>query len=595
MSTRKSRSRRQFVVEASTTAAALSILSPLVSCGSGSKSGQKSPAFLYGVASGDPLTTSVMLWTHVKFAQKDDAVGVSWQVSTDEKFDTLNASGKAEVTAATDFTFKVDVTGLAPGTDYFYRFVTEQGVNSPVGITRTLPAQDVAQVKLAVFSCSLFSAGYFNAYEAASQSDAQYAVHLGDFIYEYGADPRAFGNANAAELNRQAVPPNETVSLADYRARYAQYRSDASLRKLLAKMPLIAVWDDHEFANNAYPEGAQNHDNATQGNWAERKRNAAQAHHEWMPIRSPDTANLLKIYRSFDFGRLLSLHMLDTRMDERARQYDSFGDVDGGIVRYFQAISKDVSGVVADQSRTLISAAQSAWLVEQMRNSGAVWQLLGNQDLMTKMWIPQSVLGPVARQDLVGAQTAVTAFLSAKATRFVSGELALSDAQKQLLDPAVNFRVPYNLDAWDGYPTARETLLQAIKGLNKNLVVLSGDSHNGWFGKVTTFDAKVVGVEFGVPSVTSPGFESVGLGAFGSSLDGSALKAMIPNAIGAGLGLIDDLGYADTARRGFLLATITADSVKGEYVYVSSVKSLTYTSEIGRTVTRRVNGDIVYT
>ncbi len=582
------RSRRQFLVHTSSTAAALAVSGSLVACGGDSSA---APAeFKYGVASGDPLANSVILWTHAKIAGSTHNVGLTWQLAADSSFGSLVQSGRLQASASSDFTVKVDVTGLTAGSSYFYRFVDDAGVASPVGSTRTLPASSATAVKLAVFSCALYSEGYFNTYDAAAKSDAQYAIHLGDYIYEYGAATAEFGNTDAVALGRVAVPANDIVSLSDYRTRYALYRSDPNLQALHAKMPMIAIWDDHEFANNAWVGGAENHNPATQGSWATRKATAAKAYHEWMPIRS-DTSDLLKIYRRFDFGSLLSLHMLDTRIEGRDQQYDNFGDADGGLARYTAGMTPGAGGVLPDASRRMVSTAQQSWLTSGMAASSATWQFLGNQDIMARMWFPASILQAqaAAASNPAGIPAAISAYLTAKATRAAGG--ALTPTQTALLSATTNPRLPYNLDSWDGYPANREAILQTAKAQGKKLVALSGDSHNAWFTNLTTLAGEKVGVEFAGTSVTSPGFESAGLGSLASSLDGSALGA---SAVGAGLGLIDDLLYADTVRRGYLLVTVTSAAVKGEYVFVSTVKSTTYSATVGKTITVAASGAISY-
>jgi alkaline phosphatase D len=523
---------------------------------------------------------------------------LTWQVARDAGFADIVASGRVDAGAASDFTAKVDVSGLSAGSAYFYRFVDDAGVVSPVGSTRTLPAADVATVKFAVFSCTLYSEGYFNAYDAAANSDAQYAVHLGDYIYEYGADPAEFGNADAVALGRVTRPAHDIVSLDDYRTRYALYRADAKLQALHARMPWITVWDDHEFANNAWVGGAENHDPATQGDWTTRRAMAAQAYHEWMPIRTPEAANLLKIYRRFDFGSLFTLHMLDTRIEGRDRQYDNFGDADGGISRYIAGLTPTAAGAAPpDAARHMIGAAQQDWLTAGIAASPASWQFLGNQDIMARMWFPASVLQAQAASasNPAAVTTAIGAYLTAKATRAAAGAAALTPTQAALLNPALNPTLPYNLDAWDGYPMQRETILQTVKAQNKKLVALSGDSHNAWFNQLTTLAGDKVGVEFATTSVTAPGFESAGLGALASSIDGSALVPQLgPAAVGAGLGLVNDVGWCDTTRRGYLLMTVSAAAVRGEYVFVSSVKSTSYSAAVGRTVTVLASGAISY-
>ena len=567
-------SRREFLLK---TAAAVAAGSSVVACGSGDDSAPMTPAqFGYGVASGDPLSDRVILWTYAKVADSNASVPLTWQVVTDSNFVNIVSSGSVQALPANGFTAKVDATGLSAGAAYFYRFRDAAGTTSTVGATRTLPAASVASVKFAVFSCSLYSEGYFNAYADAAKSDALYALHLGDYIYEYGSDTAKYGNKDAVALGRVATPANDIVSLADYRQRHAQYRLDADLQALHAKMPWITVWDDHEFANNAYKDGAENHNPATQGDWAARKAAAAKAYHEWLPIRTADTTNLLKIYRHFDFGKLLSLHMLDIRIEGRDRQYDNFGDPDGGITRYIKGVTP-VAGVLPDASRRMISTEQQDWLTAGLTASTAAWQFLGNQDIMARMWFPASVLSKQAAAfaspptaTLADVTAAINDYLTAKATRATAGPGALTPVQAALLNPKINPTLPYNLDAWDGYPVQRDAILTTVKSLNKNLVVLSGDSHNGWFTQLTTLASVKAGVEFAGSSVTSTGFESVGLG------------------------LVNDLGYIDTKRQGYLLMTVTAASVKGEYVFVNTVKSKTYTASIGKTITVTALGAVTY-
>lgn len=584
-------SRRRFIAGTSSALAAVVLPQALTGCGSSSPPPSE---FRFGVASGDPLTDRVILWTHARIPESTQAVGLTWQVAIDSAFSTVAQSGRASAGPDSGFTVKVDATGLAAGNTYFFRFIDDAGVVSPVGQTRTLPRSDVTSLKFAIFSCSLYSEGYFHAYDAAAKSDAQYALHLGDYIYEYGADPTRYGNADAVKLDRVTQPAGETVTLEDYRVRYARYRSDPSLQAVHARMPFITVWDDHEFANNAWVNGAENHKSG-QGDWNARKASAARAYHEWMPIRTDASGNTLKIYRRFDFGSLLTLHMLDTRIEGRDQQYDGFGDADGGVGRYLTAL-----GTGTDASRRMVSTAQQSWLVDGMRASTATWQLLGNQDIMARMWIPAHVLqaqnaafaSPTAANQQAVVK-AVSDYLGAKATRLTAGAAALTPAQAGLLDARVNPRIPYNLDAWDGYPSQREAILQAAKAAGKRLVAVSGDSHNAWFANLTTLAGERVGWEFAGASVTSPGFESVGLGSFGPSLDGSALMPQLGSvAVGAGLGLVDDLAWADTSRRGYLLLTVTPGSTKGEFVFVDSVKTRTYTSAIGKTITVQATGAV---
>jgi alkaline phosphatase D len=585
-----------FLVKSSASAVAVATIGSLAACGGGddvsSPAPEPAPAatpavFAFGVASGDPLADRVILWSHAKIPNSTANVALTWQVATDAAFTNTVRTGSLTATEAGSFTAKVDVTGLTAGSSYFYRFRDATGASSTVGTTRTLPASGVASVKFAVFSCSLYSEGFFHAYDHASKSDALYALHLGDYIYEYSSDPTRYGNSSIPG-NRIASPANEIVTMNDYRTRHALYKSDLNLQAAHAKMPWITIWDDHEFANNGYVNGAENHNPATQGDWIARKNIAAKVYHEWMPIRTPDANNLLKIYRRFDFGSIFTLHMVDTRIEGRDRQYDNFGDADGGVNRYLAGITPNAAGVRPDTSRKMMSIEQQNWLTTGMGASTATWQVMGNQTLMARMWFPASLVSAFATNPAT-VPAVISAYLGAKATRAtqgVPGVPPLTATQAALLNPVTNPGIPYNLDAWDGYPAQREAILQSVKTQNKRLVTLSGDSHDGWFTNLVTLADEKVGVEFGTTSVTASGFEGVGLGTLGSSIDGSALVPQLGNAaVGAGLGLINDVNYADTSQRGYLLMTVTPAAVKGEYVYVTSVKQPTYTAAVGRSIT----------
>jgi alkaline phosphatase D len=242
----------------------------------------------------------------------------------------------------------------------------------------------------------------------------------------------------------------------------------------------------------------------------------------------------------------------------------------------------------------MMSATQQSWLTSGMAASTATWQVLGNQDIMARMWFPGNVLqaqatatvSPTAANQQAVLKS-ISDFLTAKATPAA----ARTPLQAGLVSTSSNPRLPYSLDAWDGYPIQRETILQTVKAQGKKLITLSGDSHNAWFANVTTLAGEKVGYEFAGSSVTSPGFETFGLGGLASSLDGTAVA---PGVHGTGLGLVDDLNYVDTIRRGYLLMTATAASMKGEYVFVDTIKSKTYAAVTGKTVTVAAAGTVSY-
>lgn len=500
-------------------------------------------SFQHGVASGDPLTDRVVIWTRVTTPQ-NNPVAVIWEVAQDEDFRRVLRRGRVLATAAQDHTVKVDVAGLPADARLWYRFSIGQTV-SPVGRTRTLPAGRLERLDLAVFSCANYPAGYFHAYrEAAKLDDVFASVHLGDYLYEY---PRGgYASRDAATLGREVDPAGELLVLSDYRQRYAQYRTDPDLQALHARMPMIAVWDDHEIANDTWKAGAENHDPATEGDFFARRAAAVQAYHEWMPTRVTNPARPERIYRSFTFGDLVSLHMLDTRIIARDRQLE--------YANFFGASGFDAAAFAAamgNPARQLLGTEQSTWLGAQVAASTARWQVLGQQVLMGRMNIPAPI---------VLGQISFSAYSALLQKAALHPELLTTAEQAVLAQPAI----PYNLDAWDGYAVARETLLGTMRALDRNLVVLSGDTHNAWANDLLDFAGRRVGVEFATPGVSSPGLEEY-------------FPLENPLAVAAGLTqIIGPLQYANTADRGFMVVTATQTECTARWIYVSTVKSTGY-------------------
>lgn len=548
--------RRRFVRQLAWGAGAAAAL-PLAACGGGGDGGDSTPdvRFAHGVASGDPLADRVMLWTRVTPPTGHQAdIPVQWELASDAAFATIVARGDATAAAARDFTVKVDATGLKPATAYHFRF-RAYAATSPVARTRTLPTGGVAQVRLAVFSCANYPAGYFNVYaDAARRNDLDATVHLGDYIYEYGQG--GYASANAGALGRLSQPANEILSLADYRQRHAQYKSDPDLQALHAAAPMIAVWDDHEIANDTWSGGAENHQ-ASEGSFAARKAAAMQAYHEWMPTR---TATPEQIYRSFAFGDLMALHMLDTRVIGRDEQLD--------YTDFFTPAGVDAAGftaAVGNPARQLMGTAQTQWLRQQMAASAATWQVLGQQVLMGRMNIPAPILIETL-QPGAGVSVSQYAALVAKAQ---AAPATLTAAEKAVLaQPAI----PYNLDAWDGYQAARETVLGMARALDKNLVVLAGDTHNAWANELQDMHGNAVGVEFATSSVSSPGFEEYLPNENPAMLAGALQQLIAP------------LKYCDTSRRGYMVVTATPTACRADWVYVSTITSRTYTASTDRSL-----------
>ena len=318
--------------------------------------------FYHGVASGDPTSTSVLLWTRVTDSTLAD-IPVDWTMALDTSMLNVVSAGSTTAFATRDHTLKVNVTGLQPNTTYYYRF-NALGIVSCVGRTWTLPEGPTDSLRLAVVSCASYNAGYFNAYEViARRNDVDLVVHLGDYIYEYASG--GFGNDTL--VNRPYDPPTEILALPEYRTRHSQYKLDAQLQLLHRNFPFVCVWDDHEFANDAWTGGAENHQ-AGEGLWEDRKAAAFRAYEEWMPISLPDTmTDTTRIYRSLQLGDLADLLMLDTRIEGRDEQLP-IGDPSLG-----------------DTTRTLLGAPQRQWLFDRLDSSTAQWHILGQQVMVAPL------------------------------------------------------------------------------------------------------------------------------------------------------------------------------------------------------------------
>ncbi len=548
MTMTKTITRRDFIRLSAMGIGAAAISTGLMGCGGNSDNGVM-VEYAHGVASGDPLQDKVIIWTRITPAESVD-IKVYWEVSENAEFNDLIHQGHLLTNADRDYTVKVDIQNLLPGRTYFYRFIANN-VISPVGQMKTLPSGSVDKVKLAVFSCANYPAGFFNVYgEAAKRNDIDAVLHLGDYLYEYAMG--GYATENAIQIGRAIPQDNDTelVSLSDYRKRYALYRSDEQLQHLHAKVPFICVWDDHEIANDAWRNGAENHQ-AEEGSFDERKMQALQAYFEWLPIRPANPDDNETIYRYFEFGDLASLYMLDTRLIGRDLQLDfaSYTDPVSGSFNSAQFIAD-----VSDANRTLLGADQLLWLQQTMAVSPAKWQVLGQQVLMGRMNIPAELLrSPSKMGELVAIKL-----------RMEAGDPTLTEEEQTRVLSAV----PYNLDAWDGYAYEREVIFGLVKQLDKDLIVLAGDTHNAWANNLTDRVGDAVGVEFATPSVTSPGLESyLNLGddpvALGQAEFGFTT-------------LINDLQYMNISQRGYLTVTLTPEKAQGEWVFVDNILSPIY-------------------
>jgi len=405
---------------------------------------------------------------------------------------------------------------------------------------RTLPKGKVADVVMGVVSCQLYSGGFFNAYRAIAGLDRLDAVlHLGDYIYEYGAD--GYGGDIARKIGRVVEPTHEILTLADYRMRHAQVKRDVDMQAAHARAAFICVWDDHEVANDDWIGGAENHDPATEGDWKARKAAAMQAYFEWMPIRDPKPGQPWEaINRAFEFGDLATLVMVETRLLARSKQVAAKGE---GIQPSEYA---PMMAQRAQPDRELLGPAQLDWIERTMAASvgaGKPWQVLGNQVVMAR------VAGPDIEKQLGPDRFAAT--------------MAKLPAQwrTRLAEGIASYRagLPFNFDSWDGYPAARERLYAAFRRAKSRPVVLSGDSHAAWANDLHDASGALVAVEFGATAVTSP--------SYGSLLPG--IGTLIADAN-------DEVQYCDQDNKGFIVLTLTPDHATADFRTVSTVMTKSF-------------------
>jgi alkaline phosphatase D len=492
--------------------AAAGVASPALSGVAFAGDSSNKPAFLHGVASGDPLQDRVILWTRVTPSRLVGAVAVQWRIATDRSLRNPVAAGSVVTDLRRDYTVKVDATGLAPGRTYYYGFRCE-GVDSPRGRTKTLPTGAAESLRFAFVSCSNFPYGYFNAYRRlAERNDLDFVVHLGDYLYEY---PQG-GYANPALAGiRDVVPKNEIVTLDDYRLRHALYKTDPDLQELHRQHPMICVWDDHEVANDAWREGAENHNpEFGEGEWSSRRAAATRAYDEYLPIRT-SPMGVEHIYRRFEVGDLADLVMLDTRLHGRDLQAAFKG----------APVLPMNDPTIIDPNRSLLGFDQEAWLYQTLSESkarGARWRFIGQQVMMA-----------------------------------------------QLAAPGTNGATTLNPDQWDGYAPSRQRLFRHLvdNGIGNN-VVMTGDIHSAWCNDLAfnPWDGAaynpatgkgVVGVEFVAPAVTSPGPIPDPAQAIPTA---GALRATSPH-----------MKYVDLYQRGYVLMDADADRVQGEIWHVATV------------------------
>ncbi|MFT5577518.1 MAG: alkaline phosphatase D [Paraglaciecola psychrophila] len=510
-------------------------------------------AFIHGLASGDPKSDSVVIWTRV--SGFENSVTVKWRLSTTPEMTTIVAAGNYIANQVSDYTVKVVPSKLTAGTVYFYQFEVA-GEISATARTRTLPAGAVANLGLAVVSCSNYPFGYFNVYEAiALDPSIQFVVHLGDYIYEYG--PKGFGGAVGEALARAHQPAYEIQSLADYRQRHGQYKADPQSQMMHAAHPLIAIWDDHETTNNPWTGGAQNHQHELEGSWLVRRDASLQAYFEWMPIREPAAGTRsIDYWRNYKFGDLANLITLETRHTARAQQI-SYSDhrelladeSAAGATMFLQEI-------VGDPSRQMLSTDMETFLQQSLIESvsqGQIWRLLANPIPMARTRAPRLPAAMLSR---------------------LKSELPAADYARAVeLATLGELDLPLYLDPWDGYPSAREAFYSLCRKAGvSDLVVVTGDSHSFWENVLFDDKGRSMGVELGTNGVTSPG-DFLTLGAQGAAEMDDLLARCN-----------DEVVWTNGQHNGYIRLLLTAKTGRADYIAISNVGSRDYAIELLRSV-----------
>ncbi|WEK42160.1 MAG: alkaline phosphatase D family protein [Candidatus Sphingomonas colombiensis] len=485
--------------------------------------------FTHNVASGEPGPDSMLLWTRYVPNAGEGIIRLDAEVALDPDFAKVVARGTVRTGAYRDWTAKVTIDGLSPGTVYWYRFVAPDGGKSPAGRTKTLPQGKVSRFGLAVFSCSNLPNGWFNAYaHAAERNDLDLWLHVGDYFYEYGEpSPRP------ADLlaGRIVEPDHEILSIADYRLRYACYRADPDLQRLHQMAPMVALWDDHESANDSWEGGAQNHQPATEGDWNARRAAAIQVYREWMPVSDEP-------WKAYPIGALATLYRTESRLLARTKQADI-----GAALRDANpdaALKAFRDGEWQDPSATMLGTTQESWLAHAFKANArtTAWQLVGMGTIMGRTVMPRDAAGWL---------------------RSGASERKLASFRDNIRAAALG--LPMWMDRWDGYPAARARLLRSAQAADADLVMLSGDSHNAWAYALEE-GGKPAGVEFAGQAVTSNGMEGE--------------MGVDPAVVARGFVAANpELKWADTSRRGYMMIEVTPSRVTGDWLFMQTIKSRT--------------------
>jgi len=510
-------------------------------------------SFTHGVASGDPLSDSLLLWTRYRPGDGGSAP-LEWQVAADASFTMLLAQGRAVADPARDHCVKLAAEKLPADSTVYYRFRAPDGEVSITGRGRTLPSRGTRPMRFAVFSCSNIGFGYFNAYaHAAARNDIDLVLHLGDYIYEMGLG--TYPNAAQRVPGRGLEPGHEIVALGDYRKRYAFYRADPDLQALHARHSMMAVWDDHEFANDSWKNGAQNHQPGEEGPWEKRRDVARQAYYEWLPIRDAEV-----LYRRVAIGDLADLILLDTRLIGRDHQTSAPRELFTAALdspEYAAALAR-YRTVLENPARQLLGAKQEAWLDAALKASqsrAARWQILAQQ-VVAGMRVVSPRIGSL----LPDATSA--ALRSTLERRAEIGKHGLTTTP----------------DSWSGYMAARQRFLTMASAPGRRPLLLAGDTHNAWaFAHRVGSNQRMV-AEFATPGVSSPGMENS--------------VPVAPDILGAAMREANpEMLWCDTSHRGYMSLVVSRETATATWHLLRDIRQRDLTLLPEKSLTARATAD----
>lgn len=553
--------------------------------------------FHHGVASGSPLHNAVVLWTRYTPEAAEAIVDVQLLLVEARHAEALVSDGvvgehvktwAAQTDIEKDWVVKLDVRGLESGTEYVYAFTDGDGRSSPIGFTKTLPAPDapVAVLHYAFFSCASFAHGYFHAYDVASSLRwLDFWVHVGDYIYEYGESRYPTRGTSAYARSEGLEPRHELVSLTDYRSRYAQYHTDRGLQNLRRRAPLVAIWDDHEMADDAYMYGAANHQEVCvpeqhfdwadeqpmcdhdEGPWRKRTDAAAQAWLEWLPVRASSTragVSLADITTVIEYGDLVTVAAYDTRLAARTEQMH-FYDLDSAS-DLLNASEYSIPGTPAHEALLAEAEKLNATLSNpslEMLGRANRKHLQATFAASARANKPWQIL---ATQMVMGLPLSPNLLLLEPQTDLIGSILAATPEARQAVAKQV-FGVTYNLEGWGGFQHERAAVLDLLGRHSNNAVVLSGDMHDAYTFTLSGASGPVA-VNLATPGVTAPGAWAVAFKPIAQLLSPDDPYGLMHESFRVS-NLYTGLRYINVKDKGFVAVTVTRTEHVADYIMIN--------------------------